>query len=184
MERTLIFRVVIINLLWLLYTIPVTAQFNEKLEKEILEIAENYQLDGIEKIDALDRLVEISPDIDRASFRINLMGKSWQYSHSVDAVGRKYRRSNAVYMYDFSANGDAFFISKKGGSKTWCSWDDETSKLLEMDRFESSERKTRTRRDFLGVHSISSDRLVLTKVIKSKDHPEKSAILFNVYFRK
>lgn len=184
MKRTSIRIALLINCLWLFSALPAAAQFNEKLEKEIIAIAKKYKLDGIDKFSSLDRMEEISPDIEGEYFRKNLSNEPWQYSHSVDASGRKYRRSNAVYIYQFSKNGDSYFISKKGGAKTWCRWDDETSKLLEMDLFDSSERSTRTRRDFLGVHSISSDRLVLTKVIKSKDYPGKSAILFNVYFRK
>ncbi|MEM7297480.1 MAG: hypothetical protein AAF391_04355, partial [Bacteroidota bacterium] len=69
-------------------------------------------------------------------------------------------------------------------TKKWYRWHNNTGKLLEVLTYETNELKEMNGRKFFGVHSITEDRLVLTKVIKSKNYSDKSAILFNVYFRK
>lgn len=163
--------------------LPAPAQFNEELEKKILASDETYNLNAIDKKDALVVLEKILPDRGRLEERKTLVGGPWKYSHTVSAKGRKYRQSNAIYIYQFDENGNATFFQKGGGVKTFCTWENDRSILLEIDRFESSDRKERTRRDYLGVYFISENRLVLTKVVKSKEFSEKSAILFTVYFR-
>ncbi|MEQ8238600.1 MAG: hypothetical protein RIA69_05265 [Cyclobacteriaceae bacterium] len=159
-------------------------QFNENLAKEISEINATFQLNGIEKKDALKRLEEISPDVPVALVIKYLNDEPWKYSHSVSNTGRKYRLSNATYLYSFTEDGLAFFQQEKEGAKTWCTWFYEKTRLLEVDRYETSERAKALRRDYFGLHSITADRLVITKVIKSKEFPDKSEILYNVYFRR
>lgn len=167
-----------------LLCLNVQAQFNENLEKKILALAKDPGLDGIERASALDRLAEVSPRIENADFVKNLTGEVWKYSHSVDASGRKYRRSNAVYIYQFDENGDAYFLPKNSQAKTWCQWNYDYTEFFQIERFSSKERTESTRTDYFGVHHISSDRLVFTSIVRSKDYQGKSAILFNVYFRR
>ena len=163
--------------------LPPAAQFNENLEKEILALNENYQLDGIDRDEAFDRLEEIMPILEETEVKKYLSGSPWKYSHSVSSKGRKYRQSNAIYIYDLDERGNGFFTDKYS-KKTYVTWDFERSNFLEIDRFKTYNRKERTRRDYLGIHSITNDRLVLTKVIKSKNYPGKSAVVFIVYFRR
>lgn len=183
MKLTTYFRILTVSTFLLLQS-SVIAQFNEDLEKKILSLAEKYKLDGIEKGNALDRLEEISPSIGDAGFRSNLTGETWKYSHSVDITGRKYRRSNAVYIYQFDPNGEAYLVPRNDDTKTYCKWNDETSSLFELDHYKTSERTERTRRDYFGIIHVSEKRLVLAQVVRSKTYSGKSAILFNVYFRR
>ncbi len=167
----------------LLLLFPLLAQFNENLESEIMELARQQNLDSIPKAEAIDRLEAVTPLHEQSEIDAHLLGDSWQYSHSVDHTGRQYRRSNAVFEYNFDENREAFLLLKKEGPKTWCSWRP-ISTLIEMKYYEDNERKIVTRHDYFGIHSISNDRLVLSRLVRSKNFTNTSTILFNVYFRK
>ena len=174
---------IIIPFLLLLYfaQFSATAQFNEQLEKEILALSKKYQLDGIERARALDRLEEITPVLDRSSTKKELSNRPWRYSHTVSSTARKYRQSNAIYKYELNEGGDGFFADKYE-KKTYVTWNSERSSFLEIDWYKSAKKEERTRRDFLGIHSITNDRFVLTMSVKSKQYTDKSSIIFLVYF--
>ncbi|MEO9967819.1 MAG: hypothetical protein ABJF11_18650 [Reichenbachiella sp.] len=160
-------------------------QFNEALAKEIASLDERFNLNGIEKIDALNTLEEISSDIPESTIEIMLPGKTWKYSHSVNNKGRQYRVSNAIKRLDFSSNGNSFFTKgkKEAPVTSYCKWEYSVDFQLRLDLYENEERTSVTGTYYFGVHSATVDRLVITKIIQSKESPGKSAILFQVYFR-
>lgn len=159
-------------------------QFNEKLRKEIEVLSERFILNGFEKNEALSLLVSISPEIDIEKVNKNIVGKSWKYSHSVSEKARQYRLSNGQLIYNFSADGNAYHIDKKTEKKVSCTWEYESDGILMITNHESIERTKAVSNFYFGLHSISADRLVITKVIMSKEKPGKLAVLFNVYFRR
>lgn len=159
------------------------AQFNENLEKEILALNSKHNLNGFERAEALDILEEITPYLDSTTIAKDLTGEPWKYSHSVSNEGRKYRESTAIYMYEFEPSGDAYMTTKEA-KKTYCNWMIGRTPFFEVARFSSSSKETKTRTDYMGIHMITEDRLVFTKIIRSKKFSGKSAILFLVYFRR
>lgn len=159
-------------------------QFNEALSKEISDLNNNFKLDGFENNEALNLLYSISPDTDSDLVNQYAVGQSWKYSHSVSSDGRQYRLSNGELIYNFGADGNAYLIEKKTEVKAWCSWEYDSDGLLIVTRFDSQDKTKQVAKYYLGLHSISEDRLVLTKVIGSRESSGKGAILFNVYFRR
>jgi hypothetical protein len=160
------------------------AQFNENLEKEILALSKKYTLDGIPRDQALGRLLDISNELPDSLIDAHLTGQFWKYSHSVSAYARQFRTSNGIYVYDFSADGNAYFIKQNETAKTWCTWEYNPEKQLNFVHFENQERKKSTRVDYMTIHSITADRLVLASLVKSTKFPDKSEVLFRVYFRR
>ena len=156
-------------------------QFNEKLEKEILALNEKYKLDGVDRgLAALNLLEEISSELDSATLATHLLNEPWKYSHSVSNEGRKFRNSTSFYIIRFSEDEETYLIQNKDRSKVTFEWK-YTSKLLQMDFYE---KKNFSKSILWGIHSISKDRLVVSKIIRSKSVTDKSAILFEVFFRR
>lgn len=160
---------------------PIKAQFNEKLEKEIHALNEANMLDGVKKgLPALNLLEDISSEIDSATLATHLLDEPWKYSHSVSNEGRKFRNSTSFYVINFARGEESHLIQNQSRTKVTFEWK-YTSKLLQMDFYE---KKNFTKSIFWGIHSLSEDRLVISKVIRSKNIPDTSAILFEVYFRR
>ena len=159
-----------------------TAQFNEQLEKEILAVNETFVLDSIERgLASLNRLEEILSVIDSAELATHLLDDPWKYSHSVTNEARKFRNSSSIYVINFRLDSGSYMITKKEGPSVPIGWKNDNS-LLQIDLYESKTLEF-TKSIFWGIHSIISDRLVIAKVIRSKNYPNMSAIIYEVYFR-
>ncbi|WP_109832250.1 hypothetical protein [Reichenbachiella versicolor] len=178
-------RFVFIFLIVILSSFFSFGQFNEKLATEIAYLNKRFKLDGIDRSEALNTLDAISSNILETKVLQLFPGETWKYSHTVTNTGRQYRSGSAMKKLDFSANGNAFFTKGKGDNvkTTYCKWSYTATEQLRLYHYDSQERAKKTRTDYLSIHSLSKDRLVIPKIIKSKEYPGKSAILFQVYFR-
>ncbi|MBR09381.1 MAG: hypothetical protein CMP48_17060 [Rickettsiales bacterium] len=160
-----------------------SAQFAEKLDKEIAELKSRMKLDGISKEDYFTSLADMSGDMPLESVNAIMTGPWWRYSHTVYPDGREVRLSSARGVLKFPDETNAYYIKRNEKDTAWCEWSYAEGQLL-LHRFKDKSKQGNPLAEPLNLHSLTEKRLVLIALVKSKEYPDKYRAVFHVYFRR
>ena len=160
-----------------------SAQFTEKLDKEIAELRSKLDLDGISRDNYFTALDQMSGNVSSDEVDKIMTGPWWRYSHTVYPDGREVRLSNTKGVLKFPDESGAYYINRNEKDTVWCDWVYEEGRL-DLKRYQNKSKEGSALLEPYRIHSLTEKRLVLISLVRSKKFPKKYRAVFHVYFRR